>query len=162
MRGFRYQATGVAVLVATMGMTSPTALASSTLTRPGTAESAAASARTSQQHGNVELLVPPAVISSSDGLGTLITGATYHLVVPVWLAAGQPQTNARIDLVGAQVTRCGRTRLMAGAITRLQCRVVPIASGQPNGLVVTVVVDVHEAPSVVATFTHRVQAYTTS
>jgi hypothetical protein len=156
---FRYQAAGAVILIAATAMTSSTALASSTSTASVIAANAA---QTSHQRGNVEVLVPPAVIASSDGLArTLTIGTTNHLDVPVWVAAGQPQTNARIDLVGAQVTRCGRTRLMPGTITTLRCRVVPIAAATATDLVVTVVVDVAATP-VGATFHHDVRAHPAS
>jgi hypothetical protein len=147
------------ILITATAMTSSTALASSTSTASVIAANAA---QTSHQRGNVEVLVPPAVIASSDGLVRALTiGTTYHLDVPVWLAAGQPQTNARIDLVGAQVTRCGRTRLMPGTITTLRCRVVPVAGATATGLIVTGVVDVAAAP-VSATFHYDVRAHSAS
>ena len=105
--------------------------------------------------------VPPAVISSSDGLaGTVTAGGSYEVVVPVWLAAGQPRTNAEIDVVGAEHALCRRTRLMPATITRMRCRVVPTASAAATGLVVTVTVDLHNvAQPVVATFRHVVNPY---
>jgi hypothetical protein len=158
-RQIRYQAACAVLAVAGTGLMSTAAAASPTVVRHASPVSPVAdSSAPRHDSGNVEVRVPPATISSSDGLGATVTaGASYEVVVPVWLAAGQPRTNAEIDVVGAKHALCRRTRLMPATITRMRCRVVPTATGVAIGLVVTVTIDVHNvAQPVVATFHHHV------
>lgn len=159
MRRLGYQVAAAVFAVAAIGPTSASALASSTATPPDAAVYASTVAQVLHQTSNVEVRVPPALVSSSDGLpSTLSAGSTYQIALPVWLAAGQPQTDARLDIVGAQVSRCGRMRLVAGAVTTLRCRVVPSTSAVASGLTIRVVIDVHQTGvPVTATFTHHVQ-----
>jgi len=149
-------------VIASTALVCSTAAASSASVRPGAEPTTVVdSARTSAK-GNVEVTVPPAIVSASDGLPiTLQAGEQYQLDLPVWLAAGQPPTSATIHVVGAQVRRCGTERLIAGTIVRIHCRLLPTDASD----VVVVRVDVHVRATnepIGATFTHRVQARTTS
>jgi hypothetical protein len=118
---------------------------------------AAASASTvPRAGGNVQVVVPPALVAPSDGLtNNLTVGKSYELVVHVWLAAGQARTNAIVTISGAQTQHCAAKQLVAGSVVTMRCQVVPTLAAA-TGLVVRVAVDVHAAPKIVAMFTHRV------
>jgi hypothetical protein len=161
-RQFRYRSACATLVIASTALVCSTAAASSVPIRHGAATATVVDSGPTSETGNVEVTVPPAIVSASDDLPVIVNaGQPYQLDIPVWLAAGQPSTNATIDVVGARGHSCTEP-LVAGTITRIHCRLIPTGDA---GAVVAVRVDVHvrAAPDlVVATFTHRVQARTTS
>jgi hypothetical protein len=129
------------------------------LAAQGAGPNAAAANGGSSPHvaGNVEVRVPPALVGTSDGLAdNLAIGKSYHVSVQVWLAGGQPRTKATVTVKGAQTQQCAAKDLVAGRVVSMQCRVVPTVGAVGAGLSVTVAIDVHTSPEVVAKFVHHV------
>jgi hypothetical protein len=145
------------VLVGAMVLASSAAASASAAGVGAASPKTVATSSSPQVGGNAAVVVPPALVAASDGLAhALIVGKSYELEVHVWLAAGQPQTNASVTVSGAYLPRCDSRQLIAGKVVAMRCRVTPTLDAIRAGLVVSVVVDVHAAQTVSARFAHSV------
>ena len=146
-------AIGVSALAASSAYPTPAAQASSS---GHTVSAQRPPGRATPLHGYLSTAMPVAAVSATDGLPVvLVDGRSYRLTVHLGVAAGQPPTEARVLLIGADHSVCVTARLPSGAISALHCTFVPAEVGR-SSLQVRVLVEASHGGQVAATFDHVV------
>jgi hypothetical protein len=158
MRAVRYVV--LCAATATLGVVVPASAATATskAAPPPRSLRPVASSANATPSGDVEVRVPSAVVSSSDGLpGALTAGTPYLLNLHVWLAANQPEADVVVSVAGSIAPSCTR-HLTAAAITAVRCDVRPSTTSERSGLTIKVEVIRQGSPAIASTFEHVVLA----